>query len=53
MSVKLHTVSGSIDLIFREKFAVSRRVRKEEYSKNTEEDSDASLCEENEWPRIR
>jgi hypothetical protein len=52
MSVKLHTVSRGVDLLFCEKLAVARRVGKEEYSKDSKEDSDASLCEENEWPRV-
>jgi hypothetical protein len=52
MSVKLHTVSGCIKLVFREKLAVSRRVGKEEYSEDSEEDRDSPLSKENEWPRI-
>ena len=50
MRVKLHTVSCGIYFVFCEKLAVSRSVGKKEYSKDPEEDSDASLCEENKWP---
>jgi hypothetical protein len=52
MSVKLHTVSCGIDLVLCEKLAVSRRVGEEEYSEDSEQDSDAALCEENEWPIV-
>jgi hypothetical protein len=53
MGIELHTVGCGVDLILCEKLAVSRRVGKEEYSKDSEEDSDPSLCEENEWPGVR